>query len=61
MKQLLAFFHGGFLWLDRKISVDIELIASIIGLPLAVVDPAPFFAGKDQDKNLTNIMKQKYD
>ena len=61
IKQLLVSFHGGFLWLDRNISTNIKLIASIKGLPLAGVDPTPFFTGKDQDIVLTNKMKEKYD
>ena len=60
VKQLLVCFHGGFLWHDRKILVDIELIASITGLPLAGVDLASFFTGKDKDTTLVKIMKEKY-
>ena len=54
-------FHGGFLWLDRKVSMEIELIAVITGLPLGVPNPTPFFAAKDKDIALTNNLKDKYD
>ena len=47
--------------MDRKISVDVDLMASIIGLPLAGVDPMPFFTRKEQDFGLVNRMKEKYD
>ena len=60
VKQLLVCFHGGCLWLKRNILVDVELITSITGLPLAGVDPMPFFTRKDQDATLTNRMKEKY-
>ena len=29
VKQLLVSFHGGCLWLDKKINVDVDLIATI--------------------------------
>ena len=47
VKQLLVSFHGGFLWLDRKVSVDVKLIIVIMGLPLTGVDPTPFFTKKE--------------
>ena len=43
VKQLLVSFHGGFIWLDQKIYVDVELIAVITGLPLVGLDLTPFF------------------
>jgi hypothetical protein len=33
IKQLMAVLHGGFLRLEEPISIDVELIAFIIGLP----------------------------
>ena len=53
-------FHGGFLWLEKKFYVDFKLISAITGLPLAGIDPMPFFR-KDQDIVLMNNMKDKYD
>ena len=32
MKQLLVYFHGGYLWLDHPYLVNVELIGRIIGL-----------------------------
>ena len=60
VKQLLVYFHGGCLWINKKISVDVDLKAWIVGLPLTGVDPTPFSTGKDQDTTLTNRMKEKY-
>ena len=52
MKKLLVCFHGGYLWFNNHIFVDVDLIAIISGFPKARVDPTPFFAGKEQDKIL---------
>ena len=41
VKKLLVFFHSGFLWLGIPIFVDVELIAAVIGLPFAEMDPTP--------------------
>ena len=56
----LVFFHGGFLWLDIHISVDVYLIATITGFPIVGIDPIPYIARKDQDKILVAQMKQNY-
>ena len=61
VKQLLVSFHGIFIWLDQKVSMDIELIATITRLPLAVLDPTPFFSGKEKDIALMNKLQDKYD
>lgn len=52
--------HGGTLWLDRAISIYIELIARITGLPSAGEDPARLFPGKGKDKELADKMMNKY-
>jgi hypothetical protein len=33
VKKLLSFLHGGILWLDRQVSIDVDLIEKIAGLP----------------------------
>ena len=45
VKQLLACFHGGMLWLTMLIPVTVDLISSIIGLPKAGEDPAQYIRG----------------
>ena len=60
VKKLLVFFHGGYLWLDNPISVDIELIATIIGLPVVGMNPTPFLR-KYQETMISVRMKEKYD
>jgi len=32
VKKLLVVLHGGFLWLDEPVSINVELISFIIGL-----------------------------
>ena len=59
-QQLLVFFHGGFLWLGNLIHVDVELIASIIGLPFATMDPTPLLKN-DKKVVIAMGMKEKYD
>ena len=46
-KKLLVCFHRGCLWLDTHISIDVELITTIIGLPKVGVDMEPLFVGKE--------------
>jgi hypothetical protein len=33
VKQLLELVHGGILWMDMSISIDVDLTAEITGLP----------------------------
>ena len=55
-----GFFHGGCMWFDSHIFVDVDLIFSITRLPKERVDLTPFFVGKEQDKSLVSQMKEKY-
>jgi hypothetical protein len=34
VKKLLARFHGGILWMDRPVPINVDLITSITGLPM---------------------------
>jgi hypothetical protein len=60
VKILLSFVHGGFLWLDRQISIDTDLITCIIGFPSKGEAPSPLFTYKKKDKALAKRMKDKY-
>jgi hypothetical protein len=53
--------HGGVMWLQKLISIDVELIAYIIGMPSWGMDPAQFLEDKTRDKTLAEEMKNKYD
>jgi hypothetical protein len=50
VKQLLAVTHGGDIWLVKLVSIDVELIASIIGLPSRGMDPILFLDEKTKEK-----------
>jgi hypothetical protein len=58
---LLSCVHRGFLWLDRLVSIDTELIARIIGFLSKGKDPSPLFTDKTKEKALAERMKEKYD
>ena len=60
VKQLLVWFHRGFLWIDGFISVYVELISAILGLPKVGVNPTLLFTGNQQDSSLVGHMKEKY-
>jgi hypothetical protein len=59
--MLLICVHGGFLWLDREVSIDTQLIMRIIRLPSTGEEPLPLFTDKSKDKSLSKKMKYKYD
>jgi hypothetical protein len=50
VKMLLSCIHGGYLWLDRPMSIDTELIAWIIGFPMTGEDPSILFTDKSNEK-----------
>jgi hypothetical protein len=60
VKQLLAVTHGGDIWLDKLVSIDVELIANITGFPSRGMDPAQFLDEKTKEKSLAEEMKKKY-
>jgi hypothetical protein len=49
VKLLLLSFHGGYLWLDKHITVDLVLIHRITGLNMQGPDPQDFYLGKAVD------------
>jgi hypothetical protein len=53
----MAFTHGGDLWLENLVSIDVELIAHITGLPSWGMDPAQFLEEKTKEKTLAEEMK----
>jgi hypothetical protein len=59
VKMMLICVHGGYMWLDRTMSIDNYLIVCIIGLSLQGEDPMPFFLEKKNENNLSKRMKEK--
>jgi hypothetical protein len=53
IKLLLLRYHGGYLWLDRRITLDLTLIHKINGLSMQGLDPYDFYLGKAVDQSLT--------
>ena len=60
VKQLLACFHGGTLWLNTPIPVTVDLIASIMGLPKAGEDPTQYIRGRDTGKRIMKQLKERF-
>jgi hypothetical protein len=51
--KLLSCYHGGYLWLDRHITVDPALIHLITRLSMQGPDPHQFYPGKMSNHSLT--------
>jgi hypothetical protein len=49
---LLSCYHGNYLWLDRRIIVDLTLIHRITRLSMQGPDPQDFYPGKVADHAL---------
>ena len=60
VKQLLEVTHGRDIWLDNLVSIDVVLIAKIIGLPIQGMDPTLFLDDKTKEKMIEEEMKKKY-
>ena len=61
VKQLLACFHGGTLWLDTPLTIIVDLISDITRLPKDGPHPSKYFKGMDNDKWFAAWLKMKYD
>jgi hypothetical protein len=61
VKLLLSCYHGGYLWLDRHITVDPALIHRITGFNMQGPDPRDFYLGKVADRALMQCIKDTYD
>jgi hypothetical protein len=53
VKLLLSCYHGGYLWLNRCIIVDLTLINWITGLSMQGPNPQDFYPGKTVDHALS--------
>jgi hypothetical protein len=60
IKLLLSCYHGGYLWLNHRIIVDLMLINRIIGIRMQGPDPRDFYLGKAMDYTLTQRIKDTY-
>jgi hypothetical protein len=60
INMLLSYYHGGYLWLNHRITVDLTLINRIIGLSMQGPDPQDFYSRKSMDCTLTQRIKDTY-
>jgi hypothetical protein len=60
VKLLLSCYHGGYLWLNRRITVDPTLINQITGMSMQGPDPQDFYLGKTMDHALAQRIKETY-
>jgi hypothetical protein len=60
VKQLLARVHGGFLWMDRPVPIDVDLIANITGLPTDGVKPEQYLDDKMKEKTIAEEVKSQF-
>jgi hypothetical protein len=60
VKLLLASYHGGYLWLYCRITVDPTLINRITRLSMQGPDPHDYYPGKTTDHALAQKIKEAY-
>ena len=60
IKKLMVVTHGGYLWLEQLVSIYVELITYIKGMPSCGGDPTQFLEDKMKEKALAEEMKNKY-
>jgi hypothetical protein len=60
VKLLLSCYHGGYLWLDQRITVDPMLIHHIKSLSMKGPDPQQFYPRKALDRSLAQCIKESY-
>jgi len=60
VKILLSCYHGGYLWLDRCITVDSMLIHLITILRMQRLDPQQFYPVKTSYRSLEQRIKEDY-
>jgi hypothetical protein len=60
VKLLLSCYHGGYLWLDRRITVDLTPIHRITVLSMQGPDLQDFYPGKAFDRTLAQRIKDSY-
>jgi hypothetical protein len=61
VKLLLSCYHGRYLLLDHRITVNLMLIHRITGLSMQGHDPRDFYPGKATDRSLAQKIKDTYD
>jgi hypothetical protein len=60
VKKLLARVHGGILWMDRPVLINVDLITEITGLPTDGEKPEKYLEDKTKVKSISDEIKVKY-
>jgi hypothetical protein len=60
VKLLLASYHGGYLWLNHRITIDMSLINRITKLIMQGPDPHEYYPGKTMNHALSQKIKEAY-
>jgi hypothetical protein len=61
IKHLVALFHGGILWMDRLVQIDVALISKITEFPTIDAQPKDFLENKACEKELVEQVKAQFD
>jgi hypothetical protein len=57
VKQLLSRVHGGILWMDMLVPIDVDLISNITRFPTNGVRPEDYLENKERDKEIAKEVK----
>ena len=61
LKKWLSHFHDGYLWMDTKFPIMVNLISQITGFPKEGVNSYQCFKGNDNEKKIAVRLKKRYD
>jgi hypothetical protein len=53
--------HSGYLWVEEHVSIDIDIISFIIGIPYRGDNPMHYLDDKTKENALVEEMKKTYD
>jgi hypothetical protein len=60
VKKILERVHGGILWMDRPIPINVDLIVAIKGLPMDGEKLEKYLEEKMKEKSISDEIKEKY-
>ena len=60
VKVLISCVHDGYLWLDHKIELNVDVIHQITRLSKVGIDPTMHFVGKSLEKNISTKLTKEF-
>jgi hypothetical protein len=60
IKKLVSRVHGGILWMDKPVQIDVALISKITGFPTFGAQPKNFLENKVHEKELAEQVKAQF-